>query len=234
MRKRLFIFIILIIFLGFLSYYLEDNQQKIGYLKKKAFVIKVIDGDTLDIDNERIRLLGVNTPEKGKQGYKEAFDYLKTIENKSIYVLRDIEDEDKYNRKLRYVFFESQLINADILQKGLGTLFMNNNLKYEDKLIIAENFARENELGLWKKSKDKCAFCIELLELDYNEEFFILKNNCNFKCEDLEVKDNANHFFKIELKANESFKQISKNIWNNEGDRFFLRDSNGLILYYEY
>ncbi len=43
----------------------------------------VVDGDTLDVDDTRIRLWGINTPEKGEPGYQEAKDYLAKITENS-------------------------------------------------------------------------------------------------------------------------------------------------------
>jgi hypothetical protein len=113
------------------------------------------------------------------------------------------------------------------------------NLKYEEKLKVAENYAQRSELGLWIKSKEVCAGCLELLELNYTGEFFIIKNNCDFKCDltDWSVKDDANHFFKLEsLDAKQEKRYDSKTkIWNDDGDRFFMRDNYGkLIVFYEY
>ena len=51
------------------------------------------------------------------------------------------------------------------------------------------------------------------------------------------VKDDANHVFKLEnLESGEEEKYVSKTkIWNDEGDRFFMRDEiGGLVLFYEY
>jgi len=244
MIKRALVFILVIAFLVLLSIYYPkftgeaviDNNK---YQREKCFVGRVIDGDTIVCNNQSTRLLGINTPEKKMPYYEEAKEFLQEIENKSVEVLRDKEDEDKYNRKLRYVFYENRLLNVEILQEGLATSFMLNGLKYEDKLKNAEIYAKNNEIRLWEKSKEVCADCIELLELNYTNEFFILKNNCNFDCNlsGWIVKDDANHFFKLDnLKSFENKRYDSKlKIWNDEGDRFFMRDETGkLVVFYEY
>lgn len=243
--KRLIIFILVLIFLGVLSVYYPYltgeivKKQDIEYEREQVSVTRVIDGDTVETDNGTVRLLGVNTPERGKKYYKEAKDFLKQIENKTIEILRDKDDEDKYERKLRYIFFDGRLLNVEILELGLGTSFMLDDLKYEGKLKSGEEFARESGSRLWEGSEDICADCIKLIELDYENEFFILENKCSFDC-DLSgwyVKDNANHFITIiDLDAGENRKFESKgSIWNNDGDRFFMRDSNEkLVVFYEY
>ena len=93
-------------------------------------------------------------------------EFLESFEEKEVELLRDKEDIDRYKRKLRYVFYKESLINAEILQKGLATSFMLDELNYETKLKDAEDFARNSKIELWKESFDKCAKCIKLNELN--------------------------------------------------------------------
>ncbi len=242
--NRILIFILVIIFLGLLSVYYPkltgESIKENEYEKETIFAARVIDGDTFEDDSgQSYRLLGINTPEKKMPYYQEAKDFLKQIENKTIDILRDNEDEDKYNRKLRYVFYENRLLNAEILQEGLATSFMLESLKYEDKLRQAETYAKDNGIRLWEKSYDECSNCIKLVDLNYTDEFFIINNDCNLDC-DLNgwiIKDDANHFFKLDnLNAGEKRRYDSEiKIWNDEGDRFFMRDEEGkLVVFYEY
>jgi micrococcal nuclease len=243
--KRVFIFFIIILLLAMLSYFYPKltgesvKEQQSSYKKEQAYVVRVIDGDTIETDKGNIRLLGINTPEKNKPNYQEAKDFLKEIEGKNIEILRDKTDIDKYERKLRYVFYKDRLINVEILENGQATSFMIKGLFYEEKLRNAENFAKNNKIGLWEESSDKCSSCIRLAKLEPIEDYFIIENSCSFNC-DLTgwlVKDDANHFFKIKsLKAFGTEKYNStQEIWNDEGDRFFMRDEWGkLVVFYEY
>ena len=245
--KRLSVFVLIIILLGILSIYYDSISNKITkeneYDFEEAFVIEIIDGDTIIVmindSKVEIRFLGINTPEKGKAYYEEAKDFLKEIENKSVRLLRDFENLDRYNRSLRYVFYNNKIMNVEILQEGFGTSFMVNGLKYENKLKNAEKFAIDNKIRLWKKSENKCSKCIELVELNFKDEFFDLKNNCDFDCDlsKWEVKDDANHFIKLEKLGSNELKRFNSNgkIWNNDGDRFFMKDDKGyLVIFYEY
>ncbi len=250
MTKRLFIFILIILALALLSIFwpqLTGNSIKNSnteYQKETGLVTQIIDGDTIHVNingtDETIRLLGINTPEKNKPYYQEAKDFLiKELENKSIQLLRDKEDIDRYDRKLRYVFIGYQLINVEIVQQGFATTFMLDELKYKDKFINAEKFARDNGINVWKKSNDICTSCIILAKLGPIEDFFIIKNNCNFLCNlsGWIIKDDANHFTYLDkLDANEEKEYKSKTeIWNDDHDRFFMRDKKGdLVVFYEY
>jgi micrococcal nuclease len=234
--SRLLIFLAIIIILIDLAYfYPRLTGQVVKYKTEPAIVTKVLDGDTIEIDNQtRVRLLCINTPEKGKPFYDQAKDFLEQLENQEIEILRDKEDRDRYNRSLRFIFYKDQLINKKILEKGLAHVYLCEGLIFERELEKAEKEARENEEGLWKKSTSKCRNCIDLLELDPVEEFFILKNNCNYPCS-FEAKDEANHFFDIDMEAGEQKTIKSKGkVWNNAGDRLFLRDEKGVLFYYLY
>jgi len=174
-------------------------------LPTKEKVKRVVDGDTIDTSLGRVRLLGVNTPEKNMPFYQEAKDYLKQYEGKNIELEQDKEDKDKYGRELRFIFYNDAMINLQILRLGLATYYSYGS-KYDKKLLEAEDFARVGELGLWKKSKNKCANCVILVSLDNGKEKddclagseeVKFRNICGFSC-DLDgwiMKDDANHIF---------------------------------------
>jgi micrococcal nuclease len=244
--RNLLIFVLIIILLGVLSYFsakfsgnIINSADSEEYKTEKVYVTKVIDGDTIELEGKiKVRLLGINTPEKKNPYYNEAKNYLKRIENKTVFIMRDDVDKDRYNRLLRYVYYNDELLNSLILQKGLATSFLIEGLRYQEKLKSAEEYAINNNLGLWKKSKNLCSDCIKLINLDAKQEFFTIKNNCNFDCNltSWYVKDDANHFFYLkDLNSNESKTYYSKTeIWNNDKDRFFLRDSYGdLVIFSE-
>ena len=250
MLKRLLIFIIILAILTFISLYLPtDIRTLTGKITSPTEItknqlqttqtLKIIDGDTIKTKQGTIRLLGINTPEKKQPYYQEAKNFLSIIQNQTIQIQQDKEDLDKYNRKLRYIYYNNQLINLQILEQGLGTTFMTKNLIHQDKLIRAENQAKLQQLNLWKKSTHNCTNCIQLQELNQKEEFFIIQNICNQDCNlnAWTVKDDANHITKLQpLKAmHQQTYQSKSNIWNNDKDRFFLRDNQGhLVIFYEY
>jgi len=251
--KRLIIFLSIVLILLLIGYYWPSPTGKsiadssAGYARETVFVTRIIDGDTivgrLGDTLQTYRLLGINTPEKNKPYYSEAKNFLYEIENKSIEILRDGDDFDRYDRRLRYVFYNNRLMNVESVQLGLATTFMLDELKYKDKFVNAEKFARASGIGLWEKSKDVCAGCVNLVSINAEEDYFIIKNKCDFDCNltDWLVKDDANHFFKLnDLKSLDEEKYDSliifkAEVWNDAGDRFFMRDKTGrLVLFYEY
>ncbi len=232
--KRLLIFLAVILLLIDLAYFYPKLTGKAAYEWERANVTSVIDGDTIKTDKREIRLLCVNAPEEGKPFYNDAKTKLLELEGKEVDILRDKTNKDRYGRLLRYVSYKGDLINEKMVEAGLAHLYMCSG-KFENDLRDAEDFARKNENGIWKKSEGGCKDCIVLKELNEKEEFFILQNTCNFKCQDLEVKDEANHFFEFDLleKEEKTIKAVS-HVWNDDTDSLFLRDQSGLLIYYHY
>ena len=104
-------------------------------LEKEVFVIRALDGDTLQTDVGIIRLLGVNTPEKGEAGAQEAWDFLNQLAGKIVRQERDANNTDWGGlRKLRYVFFEGRFINKELIDLGHAQLFMEEGLIRETEL----------------------------------------------------------------------------------------------------
>jgi len=238
---RIIVFFLIIIVLAIFSFYYPNITTKAveDYQKEETYVTRVIDGDTIETDIGTIRLLGINTPERGNYLYEEAKQYLMKIENQSIEVLRDFENKDKYDRKLRYVFFEGDILNIHLVEQGLAIAYMTDDLKYKEKLLRAEGYAKEKEIGLWERSLLTCSTCIELKELNPEEEFFILENDCDLDCNlsGWYVQDASRNKMLLDLimKGEEKKYQSTKHIWNDNGDSFFLRDKEDrIVIYFSY
>ncbi len=121
-------------------------------------VVRVHDGDTITLeDGERVRLLGINTPEVGgsrglEAGGILARDWLRgKILGKKIRLEQDAVARDRYQRLLAHVFDESGLhINLELVRLGLATTdIFPPNLKYVDELAAAERQAEAEQRGLW-------------------------------------------------------------------------------------
>jgi len=232
--KRILAFIAVIIIIVNLAYYYPTLTGKGAYSPETVNMVRAIDGDTFEIESGDIRLLCINTPEKNKPFYSEAKTKLAEFEGKEVQILRDKDDEDQYNRKLRFVFYGNRFIDKELLEEGLASLYMCEGLRYEADLKKAEEQARAQGKGIWKKSTSKCADCLELVKLEPVLEYFILKNKCSFECS-AEAKDEGNHFFDIAIEGGKEKVFESKGkVWNDDGDRLFVRDEQGLLVYYEY
>lgn len=89
-------------------------------LDRYVRVTKIVDGDTIWInDTEKIRFVGINTPEVGQSGYYEAMQYVNDrIMNQQIYL--DVDDKnpkDKYDRTLAVIYINGVNLNQELLCK---------------------------------------------------------------------------------------------------------------------
>ena len=109
---------------------------------------RVIDGDTLETTSgQKIRLLGINTPESSMPFFEEATDFLKNLaESNSIQI--ESHGTGKYGRTLAYVFINDKNINKELLLNGLATLYYYEHDDHYSELKKAEEFARLNQKGL--------------------------------------------------------------------------------------
>jgi hypothetical protein len=86
-------------------------------------VTRVIDGDTVDLaDGERVRLIGVDTPESGQCGYRDAAQAMSSLVwNKAVSLTRGARDDrDAYGRLLRYVDVGGTDAGLTLIERGLA------------------------------------------------------------------------------------------------------------------
>ncbi|MFQ6056874.1 MAG: thermonuclease family protein [Methanosarcinales archaeon] len=118
-----------------------------------GFVVRVIDGDTIELENgEIIRLIGIDAPEWGEYCYEEATEKLEElIINKNIRLESDVRKFDNYDRSLRYVYLGNMFVNFEMVRSGYAFSWtLEPNTKHSKELENAEIFAKENKLGcLW-------------------------------------------------------------------------------------
>jgi len=128
-------------------------------------IVKVVDGDTVDIDidghTERVRLIGVNTPET-KHPTKpiecfgpEASAYLTQLLPKgtTVRIERDVEARDRYGRMLLYLYLGTNdlFINLDLVARGYGTpMSIEPNTFHRNDFVRAAAQAEAANVGLWK------------------------------------------------------------------------------------
>ena len=127
-----------------------------SYNDPKYTVTEVIDGDTIVLlGGDRIRFIGMNTPEEGMYFYGEARDVLQImISGKEVWLEKDISESDQYGRKLRYVYCDGIFVNLEMVKRGFANIFTYPpDVKYSEEFLEAERYARENDLGLWETSK---------------------------------------------------------------------------------
>jgi endonuclease YncB( thermonuclease family) len=127
-------------------------------------VQRVVDGDTLRLsDGRSVRMIGLNTPELGKQGRSDepfavaARKRLKALVAASggrVGVLLGKESKDHYGRTLAHVYgAEGANLEAQMLAEGLGfQVAVAPNVDLVTCQQAAERSARQAGLGVWRQS----------------------------------------------------------------------------------
>ena len=122
-------------------------------------VVRVVDGDTIWVaPEERVRLIGIDTPEVGWYGgraecYGEEVGLFMRglLEGERVRLEYDEELRDRYGRTLAHVYLEDgRMVNLLLIRRGYATVsIFDPNDRYEGRLRIAEREAQEARRGLW-------------------------------------------------------------------------------------
>ncbi|MGA2172488.1 MAG: thermonuclease family protein [Sedimentisphaerales bacterium] len=138
------------------------------YDARQFSVVKVVDGDTLDIDipdanynHTRIRLWGVDTPETKDPRLKEpmffgkeASDFATKLalgKQVTVYLDRDRNSRDKYHRLLAYIRLpDGTYLNEVLLSEGYAYADLRFKHGLYNKYKQLEAAARSQKKGLWQ------------------------------------------------------------------------------------
>ena len=130
-----------------ISYSIVNSSEK-NFAKGKA---RIIDGDTIEINKEKIRFGGINSPERNEVGYKLAKDNLtKKIINKTLICIRE-KNKDRYSRTVAECFINRESVSSFMVKKGYACDYV-----YYSKGKYAEEqkYAKANKLGIWGMKYD--------------------------------------------------------------------------------
>jgi len=155
-RRRVFA-IVLVVVIALLVLVLRLVED-IGPEKSpddRFVVARVLDGDTMELrGGDKVRLLGIDTPEKGEPLHDEAWRLLSRLAlNQTASLEYSRQRRDRYGRLLGYVFVDTLFVNKTIVDSGYAYvyLFEDNDLNTEPvrKLLDAQRSAIERHVGLW-------------------------------------------------------------------------------------
>jgi micrococcal nuclease len=109
-----------------LDIYAEDHEEQ-DDIELVGNVNYIVDGDTLDINDIRIRLSLIDTPERGQDGYKESKEFVKDLcLNKKGEV--DIDDGqrrgDRYGREVGVVYCNGINLNKALMDNNLASIYI--------------------------------------------------------------------------------------------------------------
>jgi endonuclease YncB( thermonuclease family) len=191
-----------------------------------AVVNNVIDGDTIDTSVGRVRLLGINTPERGERCYAEASEYLRQINNTEVKLTREIVNKDKYDRLLRHITF-GRNINMKMVEDGFARMYcLFPNLAYCDELKEKQLEAINGEKGcLWKKSNNPC---IHISEVNALGNWVSVKNICTAVQNTTGIYAESDGRSRTPL-GDSLCSKCTKTVSVQMGKFAFIFDENGLI-----
>ncbi|AGK61322.1 Micrococcal nuclease (thermonuclease)-like protein [Archaeoglobus sulfaticallidus PM70-1] len=144
-------------------------------VKYKVKVVEVVDGDTIDVimpdgKEERVRMLGIDTPETAASKNKPyeydditnlsclaywglmAKQYTESkLEGKYIYIELDpiARMRGYYGRLLAYIYYDSTDFTAELVKQGYARVYTEGNFERESEYVAYQSTAMENSVGLW-------------------------------------------------------------------------------------
>jgi micrococcal nuclease len=135
----------------------ETQQQQANKFPSQATVTKVIDADTLEIqDGRSLRLTAVNAPDAGPPA-KQANEFTaqKLINQTVTLEYEKNYEQDRFGRLNAYVFVNSQNFNIELVKNGLAEVVIYDKRrpwKYQEELLAAQDRAKKQKLGIWSTS----------------------------------------------------------------------------------
>ena len=114
----------------------------------------VTDGDTIKISNNKIRLHGIDAPEKKQNCTKNTKKYNCGIEatealinkiSKNVVKCSIQKNKDRYNRFIGVCFVDQENLNKWMVRNGYAVAYR----RYSKDYILDEDSAKKNKLGLW-------------------------------------------------------------------------------------
>jgi len=124
-------------------------------LRERYRVARVIDGDTVELTGgDRLRLLAIDTPEKGEPLYDSARSVLtRLVADQPLEIAYSERRRDRYGRILGYAWRDTLFINEAMIRSGLALVYL-----FEDnigdsaelaRLLAAQREALSAGRGIW-------------------------------------------------------------------------------------
>lgn len=240
MKKEYYLLIFLLFVLIVVNYpFLDSLVVRAFEDSEEGIVDRVIDGDTVEINDESVRLLGINSPERGEEGYGEAKEFLESkIFNETVRIRFGPEKYDRYYRKLGYIYFNGENINLESVREGYSNFyFPSGKDSYYFSFLEAWESCIEEDINLCERSEYYGCLSAEVLGED-----LMIKNSCReINLEEWSVKDEGRKKFVFENVIFEKGSEIiltpedfgKSYVWTKSGDSVFIRDDENKLVFWE-
>ena len=138
--------VILVISISSLIFFLILNQVC-------SQELRVVDGDIIHLNGEKIRFTGIDTPELKQTCVKEGFIDPCGVTAKEILIVRIgdnkveciSEGKDRYKRTLAECFVNDESLSSYLVRSGYAFAYR----RYSKKFIPDEDYAKDNKIGMW-------------------------------------------------------------------------------------
>ena len=116
--------------------------------------LKIIDGDTIILNSEKIRFYGIDTPEIKQTctdnygqtylcGVKAKLELEKIIGSRKVSCIK--KTKDRYKRSISICYVDKNDINSLMVKRGWALAYR----KYSKKYVKDEAIAKLNNAGMW-------------------------------------------------------------------------------------
>ena len=124
----------------------------------KSQTIKIVDGDTIHLNGEKIRFTGIDTPELKQTCFKGGIKDLCGVKAKQILIDKIgnnnveciSEGKDQYKRTLAECFVNNESLSSYLVRSGYAFAYR----RYSKKFVPDEDYARINKIGMWSMEFD--------------------------------------------------------------------------------
>jgi len=128
------------------------------FTQVKSQDLRVVDGDTIHLNGEKIRFTGIDTPELKQSCLKEGIKDLCGVKAKKILIDKIgnnnveciSEGKDQYKRTLAECFVNNESLSSYLVRSGYAFAYR----RYSKKFISDEDYARINKFGMWSMEFD--------------------------------------------------------------------------------
>ena len=143
--------VILVISVFLLIFFLIFNQVK-------SQDLRVVDGDTIHLNGEKIRFTGIDTPELKQTCINQGIIDPCGVTAKEILIKKISDNEvecisegkDQYKRILAECFVNNESLSSYLVRSGYAFAYR----KYSKKFISDEEYAKTNKIGMWSMKFD--------------------------------------------------------------------------------
>jgi len=143
LNKKKVILVISISSLIFFLIFIQVSSQE----------LRVVDGDTIHLNGEKIRFTGIDTPELKQTCIKEGFIDPCGVTAKEILIVKIAdnkvecisEGKDRFKRTLAECFVNDESLSSYLVRSGYAFAYR----RYSKKFIPDEDYAKNNKIGMW-------------------------------------------------------------------------------------